>query len=62
MSARLITANNSTLLNWQTASDFGKELNFTQSVKDPGWYYMEVRNYGDARGSTIPYNLILTTQ
>jgi hypothetical protein len=62
MSTRLITANNSTLLNWQTASDFGKELSFTQSIKEPGWYYMEVANHGDARGSTIPYKLILTTQ
>ncbi|MFP4461500.1 MAG: hypothetical protein ACLFQE_04820 [Thermotogota bacterium] len=62
MSARLLTANNSTLLNWQSASDFGKALNFTHSINEPGWYYVEVSNHGDVRGSTIPYNLILTTQ
>ena len=62
MSARIMTANNSTFLNWQRASDFGKALNFTQSIKDPGWYYIEVANNGDARGSIIPYKLILTTQ
>ncbi len=62
MSARLLTANNSTLLNWQRASDFGKALNFSHSINIPGWYYVEVSNHGDARGSTIPYNLILTTQ
>jgi hypothetical protein len=62
ISARLLTANNSTLLNWQRASDFGNALNFTHSINEPGWYYVEVSNHGDVRGSTIPYNLILTTQ
>jgi len=62
MSARLLTANNSTLLNWQRAGDYGKALNFSRSLKEPGWYYIEVANHGDVRGSTIPYNLTLTTQ
>jgi len=62
MATRMMNANNSTVLNWQAASDNGKDLNFTQSIKEPGWYYIEVANNADARGSTLPYNLILTTQ
>ena len=60
MAARLINADNGTILNWQTASDFGKELNFAYSVKNPGLYYLDVRCYADSRGSTNPYSLLIT--
>ncbi|MEA1884195.1 MAG: hypothetical protein U9N62_06720 [Thermotogota bacterium] len=62
MAARVVNGNNSTVVNWQTAPDNGKPLNFTQPIKEPGWYIMEIANHGDARGSVIPYQLILTTK
>lgn len=62
MAFRMINADNSTMVNWQEASDYGKDADFTHSIKEPGWYYIEVANHADARGSVLPYQLILTTK
>jgi len=62
MSTRLINADNATIYSWQVAEDIGKDLDFTAAIKEPGWYYMEVMNHGDARGSVDPYQMILTTK
>jgi len=60
MAVRMITANNATFINWQTAKDAGQDLDFTATIKEPGWYYLELRHQHDSGSSVTPYQLLLT--
>lgn len=62
MTVRIINANNTTFYNWQTAKDPGQDLNFTATIKEPGWYFLEIRNHYDSGGSAMPYQLLLTSR
>jgi len=59
MEVKMYDGNNSGFTNWNNASDYGKELKLTESIKEPGWYCIAVAT--ENRGSTKPYLLILTT-
>ncbi len=57
---RILNGDNGLFSNWEYASDFSKELTVKKDIKTAGTYYIEVMDYGDARGSIVPYTIIAT--
>jgi hypothetical protein len=57
---RILNGDNGLFSNWEYASDFSRELTVKKDIKTAGTYYIEVMDYGDVRGSIVPYTIIAT--